>query len=155
MPRDAGDDAYEELAKEQRAAKTAHAEKLRDGVRARLKAKLDKPKKKTKKQKRVVRRGPGTYDVNLKQYGLRKNPFKSLTGLQVGREFLLHVYWSGLDDGGDDGRGHLMQRGKVTCDMGLENFPDPPPTDDEMQKVTFAAKMAMAKVLRERKRAKR
>jgi len=151
MPRDAGDDAYEELAKEQRAAKVAHAEKLRDGVQARLKAKLSKPKKKTK-QKRAVRRRPA---ANMQQYGLRKNPFKSLTGLQVGKEFLLHVYWSGLDDGGDDGRGHLMQRGKVTCDMGLENFPDPPPTDDEMQKVTFAAKMAMAKVLRERKRAKR
>lgn len=92
---------------------------------------------------------------NVKQYGLKKNPFESLTGLAVGKEFLLHVYWSGLDDGGDDGRGHLVQRGKVTADVGLENFPDPPPTAEEMQQVMFAAKMALLKILRQRKRARK
>ena len=106
--------------------------------------------KRAKKEKK-----PKKPDVVAKQYGFRENPFKSLAGLSVGKEFLLHVYWSGLDDGGDDGRGHLIQRGKVTADMGLENFPAPPPTAEEMQQVMFAAKMALLKILRTRKRAKK
>ena len=110
---------------------------------------------KQKRRKASVKRPAKKHKADVTQYGLSKNPFESLTGLPASHEFLLHVYWSGLNDGGDDSRGHLIQRGKVTCDMGLENFPDPPPTAEEMQQVTFAAKMALLKILRTRKRAKR
>jgi hypothetical protein len=58
MPRDAGDDAYEELANERRAAARSRVEKLRDGVQARLKAKMSKrsnPKNKHKPKKLAKR----------------------------------------------------------------------------------------------------
>lgn len=92
---------------------------------------------------------------HLEQWGLARNPFKNLGPVQGAKEFMLHVHWSGLDDGDDDGRGHLLRRGTVVADVGLENFPDPPPTDEEMQQVMFAAKMALLKVLRQRKRGKK
>lgn len=81
--------------------------------------------------------------------------FKSLSGMPRKQEFMLHLSWSGLDDGGDDGRGHLLRRGQITCDLGLDAVPDPPPTDEEMQKVAFSAKMALLKALANRKRGKR
>lgn len=46
-----------------------------------------------------------------------------------------------------------IRRGDVMADMGFP-CPDPPPTDEEMQHVTFAAKMAMCKLLRLRKKKK-
>jgi hypothetical protein len=64
-------------------------------------------------------------------------------------EFMLQVSWSGLNDPGDDGRGHLQRRGSVTCDMGLE-VPDPPPTNEEMRLVMHAAKMALWEALQKR-----
>lgn len=58
------------------------------------------------------------------------------------QEVMLHVYWSALNDKDDDGRGHLVQRDRVTADLGLDVVPDPPFTPDEMQKIMFAAKFA-------------
>lgn len=114
----------------------------------------EEPVKKPKPEAKLKKK-PKKPDAVAKQYGFTKNPFSSLTANPNAKEFCLHVYWSGLDDGGDDGRGHLVQRGKVTCDMGLENFPNPPPTAEEMQQVMFAAKIALARVLRTRKRVKK
>lgn len=95
---------------------------------------------------------PSRLPIDPVQQLAANNPFKRLGPVKGAVEFMLTVYWSGLNDGDDDGRGHLMQRGRVTADMGLENFPDPPPTAEEMREVMFAAKMAMLKVLRKRKR---
>ena len=44
-----------------------------------------------------------------------------------------------------------IRRGDVMADVGFP-CPDPPPTDGEMQEVAFAAKMALIKVLRLRKK---
>ena len=110
---------------------------------------VKKPAKKTAAKKRPKKTAEQRH---LEQWGLTGNPFKNLGPVRGVKEFMLHVYWSGLDDGGDDGRGHLIRRGAVTADVGLENFPNPPPTDAEMQQVMFAAKMALLKILRQRKR---
>ena len=61
-----------------------------------------------------------------------------------GEEFLIRVSWSRTPD-------HKIMRGMVTADVGLPP-PDLPLTDAEMQDVTFAAKMAVLKALRLRKR---
>ncbi len=63
---------------------------------------------------------------------------------EYAEEFLITVCFHRSPD-------HLIRRGSVMADMGF-SCPDPPPTDDEMQAVTYAAKMAMIKVLRARKR---
>lgn len=62
-------------------------------------------------------------------------------------EFLIRVSWSCAPD-------HKILRGTVTADVGLPP-PKPPLTNAEMQAVTFAAKMAVLKALRLRKRAPR
>src|SRR5262249_4217511 len=112
-------------------------------------AKKQKSKPKAKKAKKTAEQ------KHLEQWGLARNPFKNLGPVAGAKEFMLHVHWSGLDDGADDGRGHLLRRGTVIADVGLEHFPDPPPTDEEMQQVAFAAKMALLKVLGQRKKAKK
>ena len=61
-------------------------------------------------------------------------------------EFLLCVYLTGGPNG------HHVMQGRVSADMGLA-FPNPAPTNEETQAVMFAAKMAMCKVLRARRRA--
>lgn len=53
---------------------------------------------------------------------------------------------------GDPDR-HVMF-GRVSADMAMDP-PDPPLTDQEMQPVAFAAKMALAKVMSARKRKKK
>ena len=58
-------------------------------------------------------------------------------------EFILRVAWSCTPE-------HRIRRGEVMADVGLP-CPEPPPTDAEMQAVTFAAKMALLKCLRKRK----
>lgn len=58
-------------------------------------------------------------------------------------EFLLRVAWSRAPD-------HQLRCGQVTADVGLP-CPNPPSTNEEMQQVTYAAKMAMLKCLRRRK----
>lgn len=44
----------------------------------------------------------------------------------------------------------LLHQAMVTADMGFE-CPVSPPTTDEMQHVAYAAKMALIKILRQRK----
>ncbi|HSN25523.1 MAG TPA: hypothetical protein VLT45_04535 [Kofleriaceae bacterium] len=51
-----------------------------------------------------------------------------------------------------DGRDPFRLLGRVDADLSLDAMPDPPLTMTEMQPVAFAAKMAIAKVLRNRKR---
>ena len=58
-------------------------------------------------------------------------------------EFILRVAYSRSPN-------HLVRCNEVMADVGLP-CPDPPPTNEEMQHVTFAAKMALLKCLRERK----
>lgn len=77
-------------------------------------------------------------------------PFASL-GPGNRQECMIHVSWSGLGDAGDDGRGHLVMRGRVTADLGLDDVPTPPFSPEEMQDITRAAKMAALKCLRDRK----
>ena len=67
------------------------------------------------------------------------------------QECLIHVYWSGLNDPGDKGKGHLLQRNKVMVDLGLDRAPSPSFTNQEMQQIAFAAKMAALKCLQDRK----
>lgn len=50
------------------------------------------------------------------------------------------------------GREPFRLLGRVSADTGASAMPDPPLTQDEMQPVAFAAKMALAKVLSARKR---
>jgi hypothetical protein len=49
------------------------------------------------------------------------------------------------------GREPFKLLGRVSADTGYETMPDPPVTQEEMQSVAFAAKMAFAKVIRARK----
>lgn len=78
--------------------------------------------------------------------------FASASGVGHREECLIHVYWTGLWDPNDPGRGHLLHRGEVSADLGLDAVPVPPFTDEEMQLITFAAKMQALKCLRARKR---
>lgn len=61
-------------------------------------------------------------------------------------EFMVIVAW-------EDGRFPLRAKDRVSVDTGYA-IPDPPPTHAEMQEVARAAKMAMAKVLKARKKGK-
>ena len=53
------------------------------------------------------------------------------------------------------GRDPFRLLGRVSADMGESTMPDPPLTMAEMQPVAFAAKMALAKVIAARKRARK
>lgn len=52
------------------------------------------------------------------------------------------------------GRDPFRLIGRVSADLGEDTMPDPPLSMAEMQPVAFAAKMALAKVLAARRRAK-
>jgi hypothetical protein len=82
----------------------------------------------------------------------RDGAFKNLGPNRDAQEVMIHVYWSALNYGDDDDRGHLMQRGKVAADLGLDAVPDPPFTRDEMEIITRAAKLQALKCLGARKR---
>lgn len=79
-------------------------------------------------------------------------PFSNLGPRRDAQECMLVVAWSGVNDPGDDGRGHLVQRGRVTADLGLDAVPVPPFSSAEMESIMFAAKMQALRVLRQRKR---
>jgi hypothetical protein len=79
-----------------------------------------------------------TKSTNPAFAGLRGDPFE---------EFLLRVSVS-------RGADHRIRLVEVMADVGL-SFPDPPVTVEEMQLVTFAAKMALLKILRKRKSTKK
>ena len=53
------------------------------------------------------------------------------------------------------GRDPFRLLGRVAADMGESAMPEPPLTMTEMQPVAFAAKMALAKVIAARKRARK
>jgi hypothetical protein len=78
-------------------------------------------------------------------------PFASLSGGKSSQECMLHVYWTAMNDAGDNGSGHLVMRGRVTADLGLDNVPVPPFSSEEMQEIMRAAKMGALKCLRNRK----
>jgi len=81
----------------------------------------------------------------------------SSIGAGTRQEVMIHVYWSARGDARDareGGRGHLMQRDKVTADLGLDAAPVPGFTEAEMQTITSAAKIAAIKCLRARARRK-
>lgn len=84
---------------------------------------------------------------------VKKRAFSSYAA-EGGPECMIHVSWSGAFDDDDDGRGHLMRRGEVIANLGLPP-PSPPFTSDEMQKITFAAKMQALKCLRLRPKPRR
>lgn len=87
----------------------------------------------------------------------RAKAFASLDGGQPKEEVMIHVYWSALGDARDKregDHGHRMQRDKVTASLGLDRAPDPGFTEAEMQSITYAAKMAAIKCLRQRGRAR-
>lgn len=68
---------------------------------------------------------------------------------------MIHVYWSAMGDVRDareGGNGHRMMRDKVSASLGIEQVPDPGFTAEEMQAITYAAKIAALKCLRLRKR---
>ena len=68
-------------------------------------------------------------------------------------ETMIHVYWSGYRDARDarDGnKGHLMQRDKITANLGFDQAIEPGFSPDEIQAIAYAAKMAALKCLRER-----
>ncbi len=54
-----------------------------------------------------------------------------------------------------DGQEPFRLLGRISADTGEDAIPDPPLTDAEMQPVAFAAKMALAKVIRARRRTAR
>ncbi len=101
----------------------------------------------TAKRKTTTKRAPAwTKTVN-------PQAFASI-GSGLPQEVMIHVYWSARGDARDardGGRGHLMQRDKVTADLGLDQAPDPGFTGAEMQAITFAAKIAAIKCLRLRR----
>jgi len=81
--------------------------------------------------------------------------FSNYGPIRGAQEVMIHVYWSAVNDAVDelhDRRGHLLQRGKVTADLGLDAVPDPPFTRAEMELITYAAKGQAIKCLRARKR---
>lgn len=98
--------------------------------------------------KRKTKRDPAwTKTVNLQAF--------SSIGSGLPQEVMIHVYWSARGDARDareGGRGHLMQRDKVTADLGLDLAPDPGFTEAEMQTITYAAKTAAIKCLRLRRK---
>ncbi len=85
---------------------------------------------------------------------VKRRVFSSLTQGPHGErqpEYLIRVAWSAAFDPGDDGRGHMVRRDEVTANLGIDGIIEPF-TDREMQDITYAAKMAAAKCLRERKK---
>lgn len=61
---------------------------------------------------------------------------------------MLRVSWSCLNH--SDGQQQHARRDEVMLDLGLEAVPDPSFTNDEMQQIAFAAKMAALKALARR-----
>lgn len=71
------------------------------------------------------------------------------------QECMIGVHWTGLNDPGDDGRGHNVFRDMSHADLGLDGVPDPPFTREEIQRILFAAKMEALKCLQARRKRKR
>jgi len=87
---------------------------------------------------------------------VERGAFASLSGPSGDKreECMIVVAWTGLNDARDKregGHGHLMMRDRVMADLGLEAVPVPGFTNEEMQLITFAAKMQALKCLTARK----
>lgn len=65
---------------------------------------------------------------------------------------MILVAWTGLGDTADKGRGHTELRGRTMADLGIDEVPDPPFTNDEMQSIGRAAKFEALRCLTRRKR---
>jgi hypothetical protein len=66
---------------------------------------------------------------------------------------MIHVCWSGYGDARDvrdGGMGHRMMRDKVTANLGFDQAIEPGFSEEEMQTITYAAKMAALKCIRTR-----
>ena len=66
------------------------------------------------------------------------------------QECMIGVFWTGLNDVGDDGRGHNHFRGMTTANLGLNVVPMPAFTSREIQDILYAAKMQALRCLYER-----
>jgi len=98
---------------------------------------MSKPKRKSKSTLADVRRAKAAMD----EHRSRKEA--------VGMEVCLVVV------GYASGREPFRLLGRVDADMGEDMMPDPPLTMAEMQPVAHAAKMALARVIWGRRKAKR
>ena len=81
--------------------------------------------------------------------------FASLDAGPAHVESMIHVYWSGYGDARDardGGMGHRMMRDKVTASLGLDHAIEPGFSEEEMQAITYAAKIAAMKCLTARRR---
>lgn len=101
----------------------------------------------TAKRKTSVKRAPAwTKTVNPKA-------FASLDAGPAHVESMIHVYWSGYGDARDardGGVGHRMMRDKVTASLGFDQAIEPGFSEEEMQTIAYAAKMAALKCIRTR-----
>ena len=80
-------------------------------------------------------------------------PYQPVGGKR--QECLIGVYWTGLGDPSDNGRGHLVMRDMNTANLGFDKVPDPPFSNEEMQQILFAAKMQAIRCIHDRKKGKR
>lgn len=104
----------------------------------------------TTKRKTTTKRAPAWTKT------VRPEAFASLGAVGRGPECMIRVGWSGYDPNAawsKDENSHLIRRGEVIADLGMPP-PDPPFTDDEMQRIAFAAKGAAIKCVIARRRAK-
>jgi len=100
----------------------------------------------TTKRKTAEKRAPAWTKM------IKPEAFASL-GTGRGPECMIRVMWSGYDPNAEwskDENSHLVRRGEVIADLGMPP-PDPPFTDDEMQRIAFAAKGAAIKCIMARK----
>lgn len=98
---------------------------------------MNKAKRKPKSTLADVRRAKAAFDVHRDR--------QEALGVEVCMVVVGYV----------SGRDPFRLLGRVSADMGESTMPDPPLTMAEMQPVAFAAKMALAKVIAARKRARK
>lgn len=75
-------------------------------------------------------------------------------GPAFAEEAMLYVGYTELREKRITG-GHTIRRGEVMADIGLEKYPNPVFTSEDMQRITYAAKMEALRCLRKRIRAER
>lgn len=115
------------------------------------------PAERERKKKATPRRATPRRDRRAPAWTRRVDPraFSSLDAGPPHVESMIHVYWSGYGDARDardGGAGHRMMRDKVTASLGLDRAIEPGFSEDEMQRILYAAKMAALRCLSERRR---
>lgn len=80
---------------------------------------------------------------------MRKPTPPSIADMRIrrGGETLIHVYYTRWSPDDFDDRGHLLQRGKVSADLGLETGAGVDFANEEMQRIAQAAKFAAIKCI--------